>query len=155
MEDKELHPVVELLLKRMESHPEEFEGNMADPHSDVAYRWSTATNEIFEYGNDADKAAINAGLRNIRLNVAHRWALDELLNGPERRERERQQEITTKKAYAALAQQQPPPAIINYPTNNSYANTLTGAIGASPTLQIGDEKLDAGMLNQIKGMLGI
>lgn len=81
----EPHAVVKLLLARMESHPEEFK-------SYVRGRWDDVVNEITEYGNETDKAAINAKLRDIRLDEAHADALDELCNGPERR-RVQQEEI--------------------------------------------------------------
>lgn len=73
----EPHDVVKLLLARMESHPEEFERGM--------HRWADTIGEICEWGNEADKAAIYARLRNIRLGEAHEDMMEELLNGPERR----------------------------------------------------------------------
>lgn len=100
MED-EPHAVVKLLLARMESHPEEFKRN-------VDCRWYHTIGDINEYGNETDKAAINAKLRDIRLGEAHEDAMDELLNGPERRrqqeaDRQYEQQLLMKQA---LAQQQ-------------------------------------------------
>lgn len=74
----EPHAVVKLLLARMESHPEEFTRS-------IESRWYDTITEITDYGNETDKAAINAKLRDIRLNEAHEDAMDELCNGPERR----------------------------------------------------------------------
>ena len=37
MEDKEFHPLVELLLARMKSHPEEFEGDLGIDLRDLLY----------------------------------------------------------------------------------------------------------------------
>jgi hypothetical protein len=74
----EPHAVVKLLVARMESHPEEFK-------SDVRGRWDDTITEITDYGNETDKAAMNAKLRDIRLGEAHEGMMDELLNGPERR----------------------------------------------------------------------
>jgi hypothetical protein len=80
----EPHDVVKLLLKRMESHPEEFKFRIGGYHQ----RWYDYVNSINEYGNKADKAAINAKLRDIRLAEVHEQVMDELLNGEERRRKE-------------------------------------------------------------------
>jgi hypothetical protein len=81
MADNEPHAVVRLLLARMESHPEEFkvgDGPFLD-------RWYDSINTINAYGNETDRAALNAKLRDLRLGEAHEQVMDELLNGPERR----------------------------------------------------------------------
>jgi hypothetical protein len=80
----EPHAVVQLLLKRMESHPEEFKC-ADDVHSD---RWEEYVTGIEVHGNEADKAAIRAGMREIRLAEIHEQVMDELMNGPERRAKE-------------------------------------------------------------------
>lgn len=77
----EPHEVVKLLVARMESHPEEFERSAGG-------RWYGTIGDITEWGNETDKAAMNAKLRDIRLQEAHEDMMDELLNGPERRRRE-------------------------------------------------------------------
>jgi hypothetical protein len=104
MADKEPHAVVRLLLARMKSHPEEFkrhEGIYKD-------RWYDHVNTINTYGNEADKAAMAEGLREIWLGEVHELVMDELVNGPERRrkeveEREYEQQML---ARGRLAQQQ-------------------------------------------------
>ena len=80
MED-EPHEVVTLLLKRMESHPEEFRIGDGPFHD----RWYDHVNTINTYGNEADKAAMAEGLRGIWLGEVHELVMDELLNGDERR----------------------------------------------------------------------
>ena len=82
MEDKEVHPVVELLLARMKSHPEEFQAGMN--------RWDFVLHKVLDNGNEADLEAINEGLRPIRLAEAHEWMMDELLNGDDRRRKEQE-----------------------------------------------------------------
>lgn len=84
MEDKKVHPVVELLLARMKSHPEEFQVGMN--------RWDFVLHKVLDNGNEADLEAINEGLRPIRLAEAHEWMMDELLNGEDRRRQEQEQE---------------------------------------------------------------
>lgn len=80
----EPHDVVKLLLARMESHPEEFKFKRGGYHQ----RWYDYINSINEYGNEADKAAINAKMRDIRLAEVHEQVMDELCNGEERRRKE-------------------------------------------------------------------
>jgi hypothetical protein len=101
----EPHEVVTLLLKRMKSHPEEFkrhEGTYKD-------RWYDHVNTINSYGNEADKAAMAEGLREIWLGEVHELVMDELLNGDERRrkaEEEAEYERGLMMTQGRLAQQQ-------------------------------------------------
>ena len=102
MEDKP-HPVVELLLARMESHPEEFK-RYEGPYND---RWYDHVNTINAYGNEADKAALATGLREIRLGEVHEQVMDELLNGDERRRKAEEAEEQERNLLKSnLAQQQ-------------------------------------------------
>jgi hypothetical protein len=104
MED-EPHEVVILLLARMKSHPEEFKRH-EDTYSD---RWYDHVNTINAYGNEADRAALATGLREIRLGEVHELVMDELLNGDERRrkaEEEAEYERGLMMTQGRLAQQQ-------------------------------------------------
>ena len=104
MED-EPHEVVTLLLKRMESHPEEFRIGDGPFHD----RWYDHVNGIHAYGSEADKAALATGLRKIRLAEIHEKVMDELLNGDERRrkaEEEAEYERGLMMTQGRLAQQQ-------------------------------------------------
>jgi len=83
----EPHEVVKLLLARMESHPEEFKFRRGGYHQ----RWYDHVNSINEYGNEADKAAINAKMRDIRLAEVHEQVMDELLNGDDHRAQEKEE----------------------------------------------------------------
>lgn len=76
----EMHDVVNLLLKRMESHPEEFARGMS--------RWGWLVNDAMEHGSDEERAALKKGLRPILMQEIHEHVMDELLNGEERRRRE-------------------------------------------------------------------
>ena len=80
----EPHDAVKLLLARMESHPEEFRV-AEEPFHD---RWYDHVNSVEAFGNEADKAAIKAKLRDIRLGETHERVMDELLNGPDKRRKE-------------------------------------------------------------------
>jgi hypothetical protein len=73
----EMHEVVQLLLARMKSHPEEF--------AMVPSRWDWMLNGAMDHGSDEERAALKKGLRPIRLQAVHELMLDELCNGDERR----------------------------------------------------------------------
>ena len=79
MADK-LHEVVQLLLARMESHPEEFQRGMS--------RWAWMVEGVMTSCSEEERAALHAGLRPIRLKQLHEDVMDELLNGEERRRKE-------------------------------------------------------------------
>ena len=104
MEDK-LHELTALLLARMKSHPDEFVRKMV-PVQDrsiiapyYAPRWEPALHTILEHGSDTDKLTIRNKLGELQMNEAHRWAMDELLNGEERRADERRREEEERKQY--------------------------------------------------------
>lgn len=128
MED-EPHEVVKLLLARMESHPEEFT-NATDRG------WGRQIDLINVYGNEADVAAINAGMRNVRLAEAHSEVMDELLNGDERRAREKEEAAYEQGLMQKAAMQQYNGSGYLAVANGGTDNTLTNTI------------------NQIKEMLG-
>lgn len=77
MADNENHPLVDLMLARMDSHPEEFEGD--------GNRWYVTLIDIEEYALPEQAALVRAKIAAIRLDKAHHLAMDELLNGEERR----------------------------------------------------------------------
>lgn len=135
MED-ELHPVVELLLARMNSHPEEFVPEKDDGRYVIrdndADRWWRAMSEVQEFANEQEKKVIAAKLRELRLQQAHEWAMDELCNGDERRRREKEEAEYERSLYANRAgTQQVAPS--RHPTftdmeNNGIVNTLRGIL---------------------------
>lgn len=171
--ENEPHEVVKLLVARMESHPEEFQRGM--------YRWGNTIGDICEWGNEADKAALNGGLRKIRLDEAHEDALDELLNGPERRAEEERRALEIERVRMQSLQQQM--AAQRYSQAQQQQQYNQGAlssqlVGVSPTgftpglrgtsltsignainnanaLQLGNEKLDEGILKKLKKAAGL
>jgi hypothetical protein len=84
----EPHDVVKLLLARMESHPEEFRIGEGVFH----LRWSRQIDMIHDHGREADKAALNAKLRDIIMDEVHEQVMDELCNGEERRRKEAEEQ---------------------------------------------------------------
>lgn len=92
--NEEFHPVVQLLLSRMTSHPEEFawddtrENTAIKPsynHYEVARRWENWLDQVMSYANDEEEKALRNGLRAINLDILNNKVMDELLNGEERR----------------------------------------------------------------------
>ena len=159
-DNEELHPVVQLLLKRMESHPEEFK-------SEHESRWWKVIEAIDRWGNDVESDALEAGLRKIRLEEAHVWALDELCNGEERRKEEEMRKATQVQAYqSAMAQKM---SLQSYAQlgNAAHGAALQNALSiaqpgavipvtqTAPSLRIGNETLDESMLTKIKRSIGL
>jgi len=84
---EEPHAVVRLLLKRMESHPEEFKrerGAFLD-------RWAVFVSDIDDFGSTEDKAVMREAMRKFRMNEIHEAVMDELVNGPDRRHKEEEE----------------------------------------------------------------
>ena len=89
----EPHDAVKMLLARMESHPEEFRFKEGAYHD----RWYNHLSAIHAHGNEADKAALAAKIRDIRMAEVHEQVMDELCNGPENRRRELEEEAYERK----------------------------------------------------------
>jgi len=101
----EMHDVVKLLLARMESHPEEFNGDMAERDS-RSYRWWQAIRLVQENGTAEEKAAIGKGIRKIKLQHAHEMVMDELLNGDDRRHKFQEDQEYEERLLQQMRQQQ-------------------------------------------------
>jgi hypothetical protein len=153
---EERHPVVELLLARMESNPEEF--GWAES------RWGYLLGQVEEYSSDEERRAIKAALRPIHLDEAHKWMMDELFNGDERRaEAERNlmaanrtaQAVAQLNASANLRQYQNAAGTYTTGAPLSLQNTVTSAITPVNSIQLGNEQLDESTLTKIKKALGI
>jgi len=162
----EPHEVVKLLLKRMESHPEEFKKD--------ADRWDRVLVEVLEHADETEIAAIHASIRNIRLGEAHEDMMDELLNGDDRRrkaEEENEYErnlskslLLTKQQMAQQAQQQQlqgyQNAVGQYQSQlgaHSLAG-ITHIAGEGPSLKAGittQPTLSTSAISQIKKALGL
>jgi hypothetical protein len=122
----EPHEVVTLLLKRMESHPEEFRVADAPFHD----RWYDHVNSINAYGNEADKAALATGLREIRLAETHERVMDELLNGDERRRKEAEEHEYERNLAASVQHMKQQQLRID-------SNNLVGVGTIAPSTQLG------------------
>lgn len=171
---KELHPVVELLLARMKSHPEEFmdEYLFSELEPVTHYgngRWEAVLRAVCKNANETELEAINEALRPIRLNQAHEHMMDELCNGEERRRKEREAREAEERRYYALQQSQLRASTVNndmsalghpgqFITDYDYStqtmrikDTHTGAVTAVSH----DQLEDKGFVATIKKALGI
>jgi hypothetical protein len=73
MEDEgEVHPAVQLLLSRMDSHPEEFKDDR---------RWAQYYQPFKVYWSGDEKRLFTAKLRSIRMGLMHEQLMDNLLKG--------------------------------------------------------------------------
>jgi hypothetical protein len=114
--------------------------------------------EITEYGNEADKAAMNAKLRDIRLGEAHEGMMDELCNGPERRRKQEEdrlyeQQLIMQKAMAQRHTTQAQMAAQQYASQ--YGNSV-GSFGKPLTAARHPTSADMennGILNSIRNIL--
>lgn len=78
-----LHPVVELLLARMESHPEEFTQGT---------RWSEYMKRATTFGTPHEQATLKEKLRVLQMDKTHVDMMDELLNGEEHQKKQKELE---------------------------------------------------------------
>ena len=153
-----IHPAVELLLARMKSHPEEFPRGGG--------RWAGFLENMQELLSEEETSLLKSHMRAIRLDELHEDIMDELLNGPERRaEAERVaaiQQQARMRLEAGLAQklndafpaQLQQGALRGHPAPWQNTNSaLPSSIAPVPTIRIGDETLDEGLLKSIKKAL--
>lgn len=66
------HPAIQLLLKRMESHPHEFS---------PTGKWRQIVQEILQWGDKEERAKVRNALRTLHLDRVHRQMMKELLDG--------------------------------------------------------------------------
>ena len=157
MSEDNIHPVVRLLAKRMESNPEEF------GHKGTG-RWAAWLDALHHLATPEEKLL----LRTARMNEVHEEVMDELLNGDERRAEERRQREEVEKLAAqklksqiqqanAMLQQSAAQQSGYLHVNNQYANHIAPSSLQiqQGSMKLGDETLDAGMLRQIKKKLGL
>lgn len=157
MEDN-VHPVVELLVARMESHPEEF--RIYDNSTlAIGGRWETWIAQIRPFMNEAEHKALFNTAKEAFLQRVHEEVLDELLNGPERRAEEERKHREDLKRYSQhmVAAQQPMVAgtqqYQNVLSSSAYAaqmqNALPGTTIPIPPME------NQGLVATVKRTLGL
>jgi hypothetical protein len=157
-----IHPAVELLAARMESHPEEFQlhanGSLA-----ITGRWETWIAQMGWYLNEAERELIYGKAKEVIFQRIHEEVLDELLNGEQRRAEEQAAYDAEVQRLTAIARTTGPQNIISgigthSPSQSLVINTAgqeAMRITANGELNIGGETLDAGMLKKMKSALGL
>jgi len=151
-----IHPVVELLAARMESHPEEFKFHNGSSLA-ITGRWETWINQLGWYFNEAEKELIYGKAKELIFQRVHEEVLDELLNGEERRaEERRQRKEAEERQMQSYAQQQRAYLQQAALQPGQYAQVQSlGALQSAGTIRLGSETIDEGMLKQIKRKLGL
>lgn len=160
-----IHPVVELLAARMESHPEEFEPNGGG-------RWAEWLDRLIPFVTEEERVM----LRGPMMQGIHEEVLDELLNGEERRAQSKRERDLEMQRIMAQAQQQAALQPGQYMQAQSLGALQTMGIGiATPSqpltlqssgkealrigsggeLQIGTETLDESLISNIRKKLGL
>jgi hypothetical protein len=144
----EVHPVVKLLIARMESHPEEFKDDymMSEVRPTAGSgRWLLATQAIQDHGSKRDVEALNVALSKIYMQRIHEWTMDELLNGEDRRreEEERKKQLWTQQQQAHAQMAQVNTGLQNANQLSSYQQSaMLGAASSIPAQpRLGEESL--------------
>ena len=164
----EPHDVVKLLVARMESHPEEFE-------SDGEGRWAQWLDELIPFTTEAERVL----LRGPMMQDIHERVLDELMNGPDKRRKEKEeheyerhlaasvQHMKQQQARQQWAQQKAQQNAYSQYQNAAGAQGLTGyaptSVWLDESASIGnisvasqiEPTLSKSAINQIKQALGI
>jgi len=132
-----MHQAVELILKRMESNPDEFTGDSKD-------RWVRTIKRYEAFFNDEERKAISEKQNGIMMGEFHKEVMAELLYGEERRREERE-------AHAAqnLSTIQPG-SIYALSANSALSNTVTIQ---SDTMTLGGETIDKSLIQKLKELV--
>jgi hypothetical protein len=159
-----MHQAVELILKRMESNPDEFTGDSKD-------RWMRMIKRYEAFFSDEERKAILEKQNVIMMKEFHNEVMGELLYGEERRQQEReaqtQMEMAQMKmqsqmfglqARSALnaAQAIQPGSIYALSANSVASGTVTikgTADIESDTMTLGGETIDKSLIQKLKELV--
>lgn len=148
-----VHPVVRLLAKRMESHPEEF--RIYDNSTlAIGGRWETWISQIRPFMNEAEHRLLFNKSKEVFLQRVHEEVMDELLNGDERRAKAQQEYELERHKIAAMQQQtQLYSQQSSYPYYNSIMDTYEFGNGMIMTKAQAED--NPGLFSTIKKGLGL
>jgi len=77
-----VHPAVELLLKRLASHPDEFTvGGWKNNHTGN-YRWKSMVEFYLPYFSRSERESLTAAVAQAQMDLMHRQVMAMLLEGP-------------------------------------------------------------------------
>lgn len=125
----ELHPAVELLLARMDSHPEEFVSDNIPAYGSRADVLRKLVENILDNVEGPQVLPVKEKLDQLYLDMYHKELMDELLSGDDKRA---QEAATQEAARQQLVQAQ----LQSYPAHlqQSLAQTMQqGLAGSSPS----------------------
>jgi hypothetical protein len=147
-----MHQAVELILKRMESNPDEFTGDSKD-------RWMRTIKRYEAFFNDEERKAISEKQNGIMMGEFHKEVMAELLYGEERRreEREAQAEMAQMKTQSQIMRNAAqnlstiqPGSIYALSANSAVSNTVTIQ---SDTMTLGGETIDKPLIQKLKELV--
>jgi hypothetical protein len=147
-----MHQAVELILKRMESNPDEFTGDSKD-------RWMRTIKRYEAFFNDEERKAISEKQNGIMMGEFHKEVMAELLYGEERRreEREAQAEMAQMKTQSQIMRNAAqnlstiqPGSIYALSANSALSNTVTIQ---SDTMTLGGETIDKPLIQKLKELV--
>lgn len=146
-----MHQAIELLLKRMESNPEEF------VHA-TKNRWKHIIKRYEHLFSEEENAVIKTKLREIEFGEFHKELMAELLYGEERRleeaeaiEEKRMEMLRLQSARGALMQ-----STHRMQAAQGLQNSLTSSTNGSSyatQLHIGGETIDGSLVKKLKALL--
>lgn len=160
-----MHQAVELILKRMDSNPDEFTGDSKD-------RWMRMIKRYEAFFSDEERKAISEKQNAIMMKEFHNEVMGELLYGEERRQQERETQAQMEIAKMQMQSQvlglgmarQSQSALQNINPGSIYAlqnanaaqNTIT--LQGTPhiqsdTLTLGGETLDKTLIQKLKELV--
>jgi hypothetical protein len=154
-----MHQAVELILKRMDSNPDEFTGDSKD-------RWMRMIKRYEAFFSDEERKAISEKQNAIMMKEFHNEVMGELLYGEERRQQERetqaqmelakmqmQSQILGMRAQSGLNAAQSITSGSIYALQNANAASGTVTI-QSDTMTLGGETIDKTLIQQLKSLVG-
>lgn len=143
MADK-LHPAIELLLARMDSHPEEFVSDNLPVYGSRADVLRKLVENVLDNVEGPQVLPIKEKLDQLYLDMYHKELMDELLSGDDKRAQEAAtQEAAKQQAYAAQLQSYPAhlqQSLAQTMQQAAYSQSpglLQGLAGSSPILHGG------------------
>jgi hypothetical protein len=127
---------MEILLERMKTHPDEFNGNGRDS------KWENLVYRYADHLDEEDKQAFKAGIKSMRQDEFTAHVMEELL-APTQEDEDSLGKFFTKPTGVMLGQPQP--------TYSTLSTTSTGRVTIpSGNLTIGKETLDESTIQHIK-----
>jgi uncharacterized protein YlxW (UPF0749 family) len=152
-----MHQAIELLLKRMESNPEEF---AETPNKLGVGKWMRLVDRYRGYFTEEEGKAFQDKLRELRMNELQKEIMAELLYGEERRRAEAEDLEYERRAMMAQTQTNPKRyAMTKTQMQIAQAQVLGNGVSitssnpSNQSFQIGQETLDESIIAQLKRLI--